>query len=69
MVTGKIDINGESLDVNLFEDGGNTIIYCPFLNIYGYGQTLTEAEHSFEVCFEVSMGHALPGRIRLFSGL
>lgn len=56
MVAGKIDVNGKRLEVKLslilFEDEGNTIIYCPAVNVYGYGRTQAEAERSFETCFE-----------------
>lgn len=56
MIAGKIQIDGKRLDVKLslilFEDGGSMIVYCPAVNVYGYGQTQAEAERSFETCFE-----------------
>lgn len=56
MIAGKINIGGKRLEVKLslilFEDGGNAVVYCPAVNVYGYGKTQAEAEQSFEVCFE-----------------
>ena len=34
----------------LFEDGGQTVVYCPALDVYGYGADEREAKESFKVC-------------------
>nr|DAK03402.1 MAG TPA: antitoxin [Caudoviricetes sp.] len=41
-----------NLVVILFEDNGAKIVYCPALNVYGYGLTDQEARESFEYCLE-----------------
>ncbi len=38
-----------SLPVILFEDSGSQIVYCPALDISGYGVSETEAEESFKI--------------------
>jgi hypothetical protein len=37
-----------SLSVILFREEGSVIAFCPALNVYGYGETETEAKKSFE---------------------
>lgn len=38
-----------------FEDSGCRIVYCPSLDIAGYGRTDEEAEESFRITFEETM--------------
>jgi hypothetical protein len=35
-----------------YKDGNLNVIYCPFLDLYGYGHTLTEAKKSFQIVLE-----------------
>jgi hypothetical protein len=37
-----------SLSVILFKDNGSNVAFCPALNVYGYGETESEAKKSFE---------------------
>lgn len=37
-----------NLDIIIFSEGGNIIVYCPPLDISGYGGNETEARKSFE---------------------
>jgi hypothetical protein len=36
----------------LFEEDGSQILYCPPLDLTGYGQTEEDAKHSFEIVLE-----------------
>lgn len=55
-ISGSMQIGNKKVTVKLalllFEDGGVNIAYCPAVNVYGYGNTSTEASKSFEVCLE-----------------
>jgi hypothetical protein len=54
VVSGKIKTNNKEIRVRLsyilFEDGGQTVVYCPALDVYGYGADEREAKESFKVC-------------------
>ena len=55
-VTGQIKADNMSIEVNLsfisFEDGGCRIVYCPALDLSGYGHDEEEAQRSFETSIE-----------------
>lgn len=38
------------LSLIVFEDCGSKIVYCPALDVYGYGSTEEEALDSFKIC-------------------
>ena len=38
------------LSLIIFEDSGSQVVYCPALDVYGYGVTEKEALDSFKVC-------------------
>lgn len=40
------------LPVVQFQDNGTEVIYCPALNVYGYGLTSAEAVDSLEISIE-----------------
>ena len=40
-----------SLDLFSYREDGMRIIYAPALDLSGYGQTLNDARHSFEISF------------------
>lgn len=42
----------DNLRILKFEDSGCKIVYCPELDIAGYGKTYTEAEKSFCITLE-----------------
>lgn len=42
----------DNLHILKFEDSGCKIVYCPELDIAGYGKTYTEAEKSFCITLE-----------------
>jgi len=44
--------NKLNLTVIAFDEGGTKIIYCPALELYGYGYNATEAEESFKICLQ-----------------
>jgi hypothetical protein len=54
MFTGNWNHQNKKVDVNLpmiiFEEDGCQVMYCPALDISGYGKTEQEAFSSFEVC-------------------
>jgi hypothetical protein len=37
------------LSLIIFEEDGNTVVYCPALDLSGYGQTESDATESFKV--------------------
>lgn len=47
---------GKTIIVNvavvLFEEDKRQIVYCPALDIFGYGLTEAEAKESFDICLE-----------------
>ena len=40
------------LSIVMFEDSGQKVVYCPAIDVYGYGTTETEATESFQTCLE-----------------
>jgi hypothetical protein len=54
VVSGKIKTNNKEIKVRLsyilFKDGGQTVVYCPALDVYGYGADEEEAKESFKIC-------------------
>lgn len=48
-------IRKDPLDVVRFEDSGYKIVYCPSLDVAGYGRTDEEAEESFRITFEETL--------------
>lgn len=42
----------EKLHILKFEDSGCKIVYCPELDVSGYGKTYEEAEKSFCITLE-----------------
>lgn len=42
----------EKLHILKFEDSGCKIVYCPELDIAGYGKTYDDAEKSFYITLE-----------------
>ena len=56
-VTGTIQTEKKEVSIDLpiiqFEEDGSNIVYCPAIDVYGYGLTAAEAEKSFStVLFE-----------------
>ncbi|WP_300744497.1 hypothetical protein [uncultured Rikenella sp.] len=53
---GTMNVQGRKIKVKLsvikFEDGGCTVLYCPAVEVYGYGKTDAEARSSLSVCME-----------------
>lgn len=53
-ISGKWKDNEHTVDVNLsliiFEEDGSNVVYCPALDISGYGLNEQEAIESFKVC-------------------
>lgn len=41
-----------SLDIIIFQEDGTTIVYCPPLEVYGYGADENEARESFKISLE-----------------
>lgn len=46
--SGKDNIN-MNIPIILFEEDGSQIVYCPALDISGYGNNIDEAKESFEI--------------------
>jgi hypothetical protein len=50
---GSISINDQQvkvrLDVIIFRENGTSIVYCPPLEVYGYGADENEAQESFKI--------------------
>ena len=50
---GHFDAASAKVDITVgllqFEEGGNTIIYCPSFDLSGYGKNPEEAKKSFEI--------------------
>ena len=47
------------LPVILFEDGGSLVLYCPALDLGGYGATEDEAKASFDIVIEEYFRYAV----------
>ncbi|MBE0663470.1 MAG: hypothetical protein IH597_13500 [Bacteroidales bacterium] len=45
----KVDVH---LPLILFEDSGSQVVYCPALDVSGYGKSEDEAFESFEICLD-----------------
>jgi len=43
----------------MFTEDDNEIIYCPALDVSGYGKTKTEARHSFEISLDQFLTYTL----------
>lgn len=56
--SGKHAIN-MSLPIILFEEEDTKIMYCPALEVYGYGDNQKEAEESFEISLSEYFGYTL----------
>lgn len=56
VVSGRVTTSNKKVDVRLsfisFEDSGSQVIYCPALDLSGYGKTEEEARSSFETVLE-----------------
>jgi hypothetical protein len=54
--SGKYNFPGKQLHVSLsfieFTEDNNTILYCPALDLSGYGKDVEEAKNSFEIVLE-----------------
>lgn len=63
IVTGTVSSSDKVIFVNLpvlfFEDSGNRIIYCPALDLSGYGSSESDAETSFNVVFHEYFDYTL----------
>ena len=51
------------LSLIIFEDSGSQVVYCPALDVYGYGVTEKEALDSFKVC----LGEFLKYTLNIFN--
>lgn len=62
-LSGSINIQGNriqlDLPVILFEDGGCKVVYCPAVNVYGYGETEHAAQQSLEISLEEFFSYTL----------
>ena len=47
------------LPIIIFEEEGNTIIYCPPLDLSGYGQNEDEAKRSWESALEIYFDYTM----------
>lgn len=56
IASGTLRTSGKKVNVRLdlikFEDTGCQIVYCPALDLSGYGKTNEEAEESFKITLE-----------------
>ena len=56
-VTGSMEIPPHlfeyELPMLLFKDSGSMVVYCPPLDLSGYGKTIKEAEASFDTTLEI----------------
>lgn len=56
IASGTVRTSGKKVNVRLdiirFEDSGCQIVYCPALDLSGYGKTDSEAEDSFKITLE-----------------
>ena len=48
-----------SVDIVKFDEDGCRIIYCPALNVVGYGHSEEEAEHSFSITLHEFLDYAV----------
>lgn len=56
IASGTLQASGKKVNVRLdiirFEDSGCQIVYCPALDLSGYGKTGEDAENSFRITLE-----------------
>jgi hypothetical protein len=60
---GEWQCGNEKINMSLpmieFEEDGSTIIYCPALDVSGYGNGLKEANESFAICLSEFFHYSL----------